>query len=141
MTSNDPNFQGANATLCLKCPCGFVSYVNMSGGSEKGHQFDDLLIRNIEINSLKTAEVNKMFTGLNMRAENHNGHVTGINLETSKMSKIRNNLHSEIIMKKNKLEDQMLSEVVEQDEMPEFSFDAQYSHRLVLSQSPYIFYL
>ena len=113
----------------------------MSGGSEKGHQFDDLLIRNIEINSLKTAEVNKMFTGLNMRAENHNGHVIGINLETPKMSKIRNNLHSEIIMKKNKLEDQMLSEVVEQDEMAEFSFDAQYSHRLVLSKSPYIFYL
>ena len=29
----------------------------MSGGSDKGQEFDDLLTRNIEINSLKVAEV------------------------------------------------------------------------------------
>lgn len=101
----------------------------MSGGSEQGHQFDDLLTRNIEINSLKVGEVNKMFIGMNMRAENHNGHVTGINLESAKMSKLRNDLHSEIITKRNKLEDQMLSEVLQASDLPEFSFDAQYSHR------------
>ena len=103
----------------------------MSGGSDKGHEFDDLLTRNIEINSLKVAEVNKLFVGINMRAENQNGHVSGINLESLKMTKLRNDLHSEIISKKNVLEDQMLSEVMKENVVPEFSFDAQYSHRLV----------
>ena len=103
----------------------------MSGGSDKGQEFDDLLTRNIEINSLKVAEVNKLFVGINMRAENQNGHVSGINLESLKMSKLRNDLHSEIISKKNILEDQMLSRVMKENDVAEFSFDAQYSHRLV----------
>ena len=103
----------------------------MSGGSDKGREFDDLLTRNIEINSLKVAEVKKLFIGLNMRAVNHNGHVTGIDLESLKMTKLRNDLHSEIISKKNILEDEMLSKVLKSNDVPEFSFDAQYSHRLV----------
>lgn len=103
----------------------------MSGGSDKGREFDDLLTRNIEINSLKVAEVNKLFVGINMRAENQNGHVTGINLESLKMSKLRSDLHNEIISKRDVLEDHMLSEVMKENDVPEFSFDAQYSHRLV----------
>ena len=101
----------------------------MSGGSNEGQKFDELVTQNIVTNNLKVAELEKLFVGINMRAENYNGQVTGINLEHARMSQLRTELYHDIIQKKCALEDQMLEQVVQSSENPEFSFDAYYSDR------------
>ena len=131
MTKNDSylEFKGCNGTLRLQCPCGYKAFVNMSGGSNEGQKFDELVTQNIVTNNLKVAELEKLFVGINMRAENYNGQVTGINLEHARMSQLRTELYHDIIQKKCALEDQMLEQVVQSSENPEFSFDAYYSDR------------
>ena len=101
----------------------------MSGGSNEGQKFDELVTQNIVTNNLKVAELDKFFVGINMRAENYNGQITGINIEHARMSQLRTELYADIIQKKCALEDQMLQQVVESNENPEFSFDAYYSDR------------
>ena len=129
MTKIDQNFKGCNATLRMQCPCGYNAFVNMSGGSSEGQAFDELVTQNIVTNSLKVAELEKLFVGINMRAVNYNGQVSGINLEHSRMFSIRNEFYLDIIKKKSDLEDEMIKKVVEASDHPEFSFDAYYSDR------------
>ena len=101
----------------------------MSGGSSEGQKFDELVTQNIVTNNLKVAELEKLFVGINMRAENYNGHISGVNLEHARMSSIRNELYLDIIKKKSDLEDEMIRKVVEASDHPEFSYDAYYSDR------------
>ena len=131
LTKKDTNrdLKGCNGTLRLQCPCGYKAFVNMSGGSNEGQTFDELVTQNIVTNNLKVAELDKFFVGINMRAENYNGQITGINIEHARMSQLRTELYADIIQKKCALEDQMLQQVVESNENPEFSFDAYYSDR------------
>ena len=111
----------------MDCPCGYYVRVNMSGGAEKGQQFDDLVNRSIELNNLKVHDMNKMLTQINMRGRNCNGNVVGIDLENKRMSTMRKQLHCEIIDKRIELEDQMLRTVLDSDEHPSFSFDGFYT--------------
>ena len=129
MTKNDQKFKGCSATLRLQCPCGYKAFVNMSGGSYEGQKFDELVTQNIVTNNLKVKEMGKFLTGINMSAENFNGQVSGVNLEHSRMTDLRNELYVDIIKKKNELEDAMLKKVLEQNEIPKFSYDAYYSDR------------
>ena len=101
----------------------------MSGGSYEGQKFDELVTQNIVTNNVKVKEMGKFFTGINMSAENFNGQVSGVNLEHSRMTDLRNELYVDIIKKKNELEDAMLKKVLEQNEIPKFSYDAYYSDR------------
>ena len=101
----------------------------MSGGSSEGQKFDELVTQNIVTNNLKVKEMGKFFTGINMSAENFNGTVTGINLEHARLADMRNELYTDIIKKKDELEDAMLKKVLEQNEIPNFSYDAYYSDR------------
>ena len=101
----------------------------MSGGSSEGQKFDELVTQNIVTNSLKVKEMGKFFTGINMSAVNFNGQVSGINLEHSRMSDMRNELYIDIIKKKDELEDAMLKKVLEENDIPKFSYDAYYSDR------------
>ena len=135
---SDYNFKGCNGTLRLQCPCGYNAFVNMSGGSNEGQEFDELVTQNIVTNSLKVAELEKFFVGINMRAENYNGHVSGVNLEHARMSSMRNELYLDIIKKKSDLEDQMMKQVVASSDNPEFSFDAYYSDRYFIFSIPLI---
>ena len=127
----DPHFdfKGCNGTLRLQCQCGYKAFVNMSGGSNEGQQFDELVTQNIVTNNLKIGEMQKFLTGINMRAENFNGQISGINLEHTRMSDMRNELYADIIQKKCTLEDEMMAKVVQASDNPEFSYDAYYSDR------------
>ena len=131
LTKIDTNrdLKGCNGTLRLQCPCGYKAFVNMSGGSNEGQTFDELVTQNIVTNNLKVNEMGKFFTGINMSAVNFNGQVSGINLEHSRMSNMRNELYIDIIKKKDELEDAMLKKVLEQNDIPKFSYDAYYSDR------------
>ena len=101
--------------------------MNMSGGSTDGNQFDQLVNRNLLLNNIKPAEMNKFLTGINMKATNYQGNVTGVNLLENRMSTMRNDLYCEVIERKVALEEQMLQEVLQQ-EISEFSTDGFYSH-------------
>ena len=122
------DLKGCNGTLRLQCPCGYNAFVNLSGGSSEGQQFDELVTQNIVTNNLKVAEMKKFLTGINMRAENYNGQISGINLEHARMSDLRKELYADIIQKKSTLEE-TLAKVVQDSDNQEFSFDAYYSER------------
>ena len=122
-------FKGCNGTLRLQCQCGYKAFVNMSGGSSQGQTFDELVTKNMVVNNLKVADLNKFLTGINMRAQNFNNQVTGINLEHARMSDMRNEVYSDIIQKKCDLEDEMMKSVVASSDYPEFAYDAYYSDR------------
>ena len=83
--------------------------------------------RSIEFCNLKVHDVNKMFKQMNMGGRNCNGTVVGIDLENNRMSNIRNQLHCEIIQKRNELENQMLRRVIEENDIPSFAYDGFYS--------------
>ena len=58
---------------------------------------------------------------------NCNGTVVGIDLENTRMSNLRKQLHCEIIEKRDELEDQMLRRVLLENEIPSFSYDGFYT--------------
>ena len=99
----------------------------MSGGATEGNQFDQLVNQNLLLNSITPKQMDGFTTGINMKARNYQGNMIGVNLEHQHMSKMRNELYCEVIQKKVELEDSMLAQVLE-SEVPEFSFDAFYSH-------------
>ena len=99
----------------------------MSGGADRGQQFDDLVNRSIEFNNIKVHDMNKMLKQINMAGRNCNGTLVGIDLENSRMSSMRKQLHCEVINKRVELEDQMLRKVIESSDNPSFSFDGFYT--------------
>ena len=99
----------------------------MSGGADRGQQFDDLVNRSIEFNNIKVHDMNKMLKQINMAGRNCNGTLVGIDLENARMSNMRKQLHCEIINKRVELEDQMLRKVIESNDIPSFSFDGFYT--------------
>ena len=99
----------------------------MSGGAERGQQFDDLVNRSIEFNNIKVHDMNKMLKQINMAGRNCNGTLVGIDLENARMSSMRKQLHIEIINKRVELEDQMLRKVIESSDNPSFSYDGFYT--------------
>ena len=99
----------------------------MSGGAERGQQFDDLVNRSIEFNNIKVHDMNKMLKQINMAGRNCNGTLVGIDLENARMSSMRKQLHIEIINKRVELEDQMLRRVIESSDIPSFSYDGFYT--------------
>ena len=99
----------------------------MSGGADRGQQFDDLVNRSMELNNIKVHDMNKMLKQINMAGQNCNGTLVGIDLENSRMSTMRKQLHCEIINKRIELEDQMLRRVIESTDIPSFSFDGFYT--------------
>ena len=99
----------------------------MSGGASEGNQFDKLVNQNLLLNSITPKQMDGFCTGINMKARNYQGNMIVVNLEHQRMAKLRNELHCEVIQKKVELEDSMLRQVLE-NEVPEFSFDAFYSH-------------
>ena len=101
----------------------------MSGGAEQGQRFDDLVNRSIELNNIKVHGMNKMLKQMNMGGRNCNGTLVGIDLENSRMTSMRKQLHCEIINKRNELEDQMLKRVLESTDHPSFSYDGFYTDR------------
>ena len=101
----------------------------MSGGADQGQRFDELVNRSIELNNLKVHDVNKMLKQINMGGKNCNGTTVGIDLENSRMTSMRKQLHCEIINKRNELEDQMLKRVLESTDHPSFSYDGFYTDR------------
>ena len=111
----------------MTCPCGYYVRVNMSGGADRGQQFDDLVNRSMELNNIKVHDMNKMLKQINMAGQNCNGTLVGIDLENSRMSTMRKQLHCEIINKRIELEDQMLRRVIESTDIPSFSFDGFYT--------------
>ena len=119
--------KGANATIRLVCPCDFTALCNMSGGASEGNQFDQLVNQNLLLNSISPKQMDGFTTGINMKARNYQGNMIGVNLEHQHMAKMRNELYTDVIQKKVELEDSMLRQVLE-NEVPEFSFDAFYSH-------------
>ena len=76
---------------------------------------------------MKVADVNKMFKQMNMGGRNCNGTLVGIDLENSRMSNLRNQLHCEIIQKRNELENEMLQRVIMENDIPSFAYDGFYS--------------
>ena len=127
MTPYKIYLKGANATIRLVCPCGFTALCNMSGGASEGNQFDQLVNQNLLLNSISPKQMDGFTTGINMKARNYQGNMIGVNLEHQHMAKMRNELYTDVIQKKVELEDSMLRQVLE-NEVPEFSFDAFYSH-------------
>ena len=99
----------------------------MSGGAERGQQFDDLVNRSIEFNNIKVHDMNKMLKQINMAGRNCNGTLVGIDLENARMSSMRKQLHIEIINKRVELEDQMPRKVIESSDNPSFSYDGFYT--------------
>ena len=99
----------------------------MSGDASEGNQFDKLVNQNLLLNSITPKQMDGFCTGINMKARNYQGNMIGVNLEHQRMAKLRNELYCEVIQKKVELEDSMLRQVLE-IEVPEFSFDAFYSH-------------
>ena len=51
----------------------------MSGGADRGQQFDDLVNRSIEFNN-KVHDMNKMLKQINMAGRNCNGTLVGIEI-------------------------------------------------------------
>lgn len=100
----------------------------MSGGAAEGRAFDELVNRNMHLNNLKPEEMNKFTTGINMKGKNYQGNLVGINLTEKRMATMRNDLYCEVIAKKVTLENQMLNQVLDQEGIPEFSFDGFYSN-------------
>ena len=121
-------YKGCNSTVRLICPCGFQALCNMSGGADEGEQFDNLVNQNMMLNAIQPAQMNQFLTGINMKAENFQGNLVGVNLLEKRMSTMRNDLYCEIIQKRNDLEEQMLKTILAQEDMPEFSIDGFYSH-------------
>ena len=119
--------KGANSTIRLVCPCGFTALCNMSGGASEGNQFDQLVNQNLLLSSITPKKMTDFCVGINMKARNYQGNMIGVNLEHQHMTRMRNELYCEVIQKKVELEDQMLQQVLE-NEIPEFSTDAFYSH-------------
>ena len=119
--------KGANGTIRLVCPCGFTALCNMSGGASEGNQFDHLVNENLLLTGITPKQMNSFCTGINMKARNYQGNMIGINMEHQHMSNLRKELYCDVIQKKVELEDSMLQQVLE-NEVPEFSTDAFYSH-------------
>ena len=63
-----------------------------------------------------------------MKGKNYQGNLVGINLTEKRMATMRNDLYCEVIAKKVTLENQMLNQVLDQEGIPEFSFDGFYSN-------------
>ena len=101
----------------------------MSGGGNEAVKFDHLVTENIMAHNLNVHSTQKMLQGINMRAKNLQGTVSGINLEHRKMSEMRNQLYLDIIGRKSAIEDEMLQSVLNASDCPEFSFDGFYSDR------------
>ena len=99
----------------------------MSGGASDGNQFDQLVNQNLLLSSITPKKMTDFCLGINMKARNYQGNMIGVNLEHQHMARMRNELYCEVIQKKVELEDQMLQQVLE-NEIPEFSTDAFYSH-------------
>ena len=102
--------------------------MNMSGGATDANQFDELVERNLMLNNIKPAEMQKFTTGINMSGKNYQGNLTGINFLEKRLSSLRRDLYCDVIQKKNELEDEMLKQVLAQDCIPKFSADGFYSH-------------
>ena len=107
----------------------------MSGDADQSAKFDQLVTENIFVHNMNVHGTQKMLQGINMRAKNLQGNVSGINLEHRKMSNLRNELYVDVIRKKSALEDEMLQKVIDASDCPEFAFDGFYSDRLVLGHS------
>ena len=103
----------------------------MSGGAAEAHEFDQLVNRNMMLNSIKPAEMNKCLVGMNMKAKNYQGNVIGVNLLEKRMATMRNELYHEVIQKRNDLENEMLKTALQQEDVPVFSIDGFYSNMLV----------
>ena len=88
----------------------------MSGNPEQSAKFDELVTENIFVHNMNVHGTQKMLQGINMRAKNLQGNISGINLEHRKMSKIRNQLYVDVIRKKSALEDEMLQKVIDASE-------------------------
>ena len=112
----------------------------MSGGASDGNQFDQLVNQNLLLSSITPKKMTDFCLGINMKARNYQGNMIGVNLEHQHMARMRNELYCEVIQKKVELEDQMLQQVLE-NEIPEFSTDAFYSHVWVLKLVTNIFRL
>ena len=100
----------------------------MSGGAAEGNEFNQLVNRNLMINSIKTTEMNKFLIGINMKCKNYQGNTVGVNLTEKLMASMRSELYCEIIQKRNSLENEMMIAVLAQDGVPVFSIDGFYSN-------------
>ena len=118
-----------NPTILLQCPCGVHEKVNLTGSESDGKDFDECFTTNVMINGLNVDRVGKLFTGLNMSGTNLAKTKVGIDLRQKRMTKIRNDLQTEIIQMKSELESEMLDKVLSTDGDKIFSFDAAYSNR------------
>ena len=101
----------------------------MSGGGNESVKFDQLVTENIVAHNMNVHNTQKFLQGINMRAKNLQGTVSGINLEHRKMSELRNQLYTHIIDQNSAIEDEMLQAVIDGSDCPEFSFDGFYSDR------------
>ena len=111
----------------LVCECGYEKICNMSGGASESAKFDQLVTENILVHNLNVHNTQKFLQGINMRAKNLQGTVTGINLEKPKMTARRNQLYIDVINRKSEIENEMLAAVLNSSDCPEFAFDGFYS--------------
>ena len=99
----------------------------MSGDSYQAAKFNRLVTENIMVHNLNVHSVQKFVQGINMRSENLQGNVIGINLEKRKMAALNNELYADIINRRSAIEDEMLEKVLSSSECPEFAFDGFYT--------------
>ena len=101
----------------------------MTGSSSECDDFDACVTKNMMINSLPPAKIGRLFHAMNMNGTNIQETKVGVDLQNTRMSRIRKEGEDEIIAMKVDLENEMLNEVVQSEETPVFSTDGFYTDR------------
>ena len=123
---------GLSSTIALNCECGWSKNVNTVGDVQQRDDFDRQFYKVLTILGIVASKMDSFLRLMNFGGQNLYGTAVGIDSESKKNKKTRDNVQEEIIEYKNTLEDAVLDEVVKNydpEDLPTFKADGFYDSK------------
>ena len=123
---------GVSSTIALNCECGWSKNVNTVGDVQQRDDFDRQFYSVLTILGIVASKMDSFLRLMNFGGQNLYGTSSGVDSESKKNKKTRENVQEEIIEYKNTLEDAVLDEVVKNydpEDLPTFKADGFYDSK------------
>ena len=120
---------GLSSTIALNCECGWSKNVNTVGDVDQRDDFDKQYYAVLTILGLVASKMDSFLRLMNFGGQNLYGTASGVDSESKKNKKTREDVQTEIIKYKNSLEDAVLDDVVKNydpEDLPTFKADGFY---------------
>ena len=120
---------GLSSTIALNCECGWSKNVNTVGDVDQRDDFDKQYYAVLTILGLVASKMDSFLRLMNFGGQNLYGTASGIDSESKKNKKTRENVQDGIIEFKNSLENAVLDDVVKNydpEDLPTFKADGFY---------------